>query len=198
MYRKEVYATSGVRMTVRFFGGWDYQAQDANYRYIADAGYAKGVPMGGDLPVRTDTNKAPSFLVAAMKDPLSGNLDRIQIIKGWLDAAGETHEKIYNVAWGDADRRRLDAAGKLPHVGDTVDVAEATWANTIGDPELATVWTDPDFDPSLKAFYYARVLEIPTPRWTAYDQKRFGVTMSDDVPMKGQERAWTSPIWFTP
>jgi len=198
MYRKEVYATSGVRMTVRFFGGWDYQAQDANYRYVADAGYAKGVPMGGDLPLQTDTNKAPSFLVAAMKDPLSGNLDRIQIIKGWLDAAGETHEKIYNVAWGDADRRQLDAAGKLPHVGDTVDVAKATWANTIGDPELATVWTDPDFDPSLKAFYYARVLEIPTPRWTAYDQKRFGVKMSDDVPMKGQERAWTSPIWYTP
>ena len=185
-------------MTVRFFGGWDFQALDAKNRYVADAGYAKGVPMGGDLTAQEGAGKAPSFLVAAMKDPLSGNLDRIQIIKGWLDANGDTHETIYNVAWGDADTRQLDAAGKLPTVGDTVDVQEATWTNTIGDPELATVWTDPDFDPSLKAFYYARVLEIPTPRWTAYDQKRFGVTMSDDVPMKGQERAWTSPIWYSP
>jgi hypothetical protein len=133
-----------------------------------------------------------------MKDPLSGNLDRIQIIKIWLSENGETHEKIYNIAWGDADRRQPDANGRIPQVGDTVDVAEASWTNTIGDPDLAAVWTDPDFDPSLKASYYARVLEIPTPRWTAYDQKRFGIKMSDDVPMKHQERAWTSPIWYTP
>jgi hypothetical protein len=198
MHRKETYATSGSRMTVRFFGGWDFEGADSDFRYIADAGYSKGVPMGGDLTGPADATKAPSFLVGAMKDPLSGNLDRIQIIKGWLDASGEVHEQIYNVAWGDADQRSLDAKGKLPAVGDTVDVANARWTNTIGDPDLSGVWSDPDFDPSLSAFYYVRVIEIPTPRWTAYDQKRFGVKMTDDVPMKHQERAWTSPIWYTP
>ena len=198
LYRKETYATSGTRMTVRFFGGWDFKAEDAKSRYLADAGYAKGVPMGGDLTNPTNGANAPSFLVAAMKDPRSGNLDRIQIIKGWLDASGEVHEKIYNVAWGDNDIRKLGADGKLPPVGDTVNVAEAAWTDTIGDPELSGVWTDPDFDPEQKAFYYARAIEIPTPRWTAYDQKRFGVKMSDDVEMKNQERAWTSSIWYTP
>ncbi len=198
MYRKETYATSGSRMTVRFFGGWNFQAEDAKSRYLADAGYAKGVPMGGDLTKQADGTQAPSFLVAAMKDPLSGNLDRIQIIKGWLGADGETHEKIYNVAWGDTDTRKLNADGKLPNVGDTVNVAEAAWTNTIGDPELSGVWTDPDFDPNMRAFYYARVIEIPTPRWTAYDQKRFDINMSDDVPMKHQERAWSSAIWYDP
>ncbi len=198
MKRKEVYATSGTRMTVRFYGGWDYQAEDANSRYIAGTGYAKGVPMGGDLPDAADGATAPSFLVAAMKDPMSGNLDRIQIIKGWLDTEGKTHEKIFDVVWGDADKRQRGSNGKLTPVGDTVDVAEATWSNTIGDPDLTTVWRDPEFDPTQSAFYYARVIEIPTPRWTAYDQKRFGVKMSDDVPMKHQERAWTSPIWYTP
>jgi len=198
MMRKEVYATSGTRIMVRFFGGWDYQSEDARTRYIADVGYAKGVPMGSDLPSASNSAKAPTFLVAALKDPLSGNLDRIQIIKGWLDGDGKNHEKIYNVAWGDADKRKAGPDGKLPPVGDTVDVAEATWTNTIGDPELIGVWADPDFDPGQRAFYYARVIEIPTPRWTAYDQKRFGITMSPDVPMKHQERAWTSPIWYTP
>ena len=198
MKRKEVYATSGTRMTVRFYGGWDYQPEDAQSRYIAGTGYAKGVPMGGDLADVPNGATAPSFLVAAMKDPMSGNLDRIQIIKGWLDAEGKTHEKVFDVVWGDADKRQPGSNGKLPPVGDTVDVAEATWSNTIGDPDLATVWRDPEFDPTQSAFYYARVIEIPTPRWTAYDQKRFGIKMSDDVPMKHQERAWTSPIWYNP
>ena len=153
--------------------------------------------MGGDLH-NAPQGKAATFLVAAMKDPLSGNLDRIQIIKGWMDEDGKLHEKVYDVVWGDADKRKPGADGKLPPVGSTVDVEKATWTNTIGDPELITVWKDPDFDPKQRAFYYARVLEIPTPRWTAYDAKRFGVKMSDDVPMITQERAYTSPIWYTP
>jgi hypothetical protein len=198
MWRRETYATSGTRMIVRFFGGWEFEPGDAATSYVAGAGYDKGVPMGTDLPAAGEQGKAPTFLVAAMKDPLSGNLDRIQIIKGWLDADGETHERIYDVAWGDADRRRPGANGKLPPVGDTVDVARATWTNTIGDPDLAAVWRDPDFDPTEPAFYYARVIEIPTPRWTAYDALRFGIEMSPEVPMKHQERAWTSPIWYTP
>jgi hypothetical protein len=198
MKRKEVYATSGSRMTVRLFGGWSFTDEDAKSRNIADTGYTKGVPMGGDLPAKSDSAKSPTFLVSAMMDAESGNLDRIQIIKGWLDSDGKTHEKVYDVAWGDADRRQPDKDGKLPPVGDTVDVADASWYNSIGDPDLRTVWTDPDFDASQSAFYYARVIEIPTPRWTAYDQKRFGIKMSNDVPMKVQERAWTSPIWYTP
>jgi len=198
MQRREVYATSGARPTVRFFGGWKFTAADANTRYIANAGYTKGVPMGADLPAMSKGADTPSFLVAAMKDPESGNLDRIQIIKGWLDADGETHEKIYDVVWGDAATRKPGSDGKLPPVGDTVDIANATWINTIGDSDLAAVWTDPDFDASQPAFYYVRVIDIPTPRWTAYDQKRFGIKMSADVPMKHQERAWTSPIWYTP
>jgi hypothetical protein len=198
MHRKEVYATSGSRMTVRFFGGWDFKTEDADNHSLAETGYAKGVPMGGDLTQQGDRNKSPSFLVAAMKDPISGNLDRIQIIKGWRTTDGELHEKIYNIAWGDMATRSLSKNGVLQSVGDTVNVPEATWQNTIGDPELTAVWTDPDFDPLLKAFYYIRVIEIPTPRWTAYDQKRFGIKMSDEVPMKTQERAWTSPIWYAP
>jgi len=198
MKRKEVYATSGTRMTVRLFGGWDFKPADARSRYLADTGYAKGVPMGGDLPKASAGAKAPTFLVAAMKDAQGGNLDRIQIIKGWLDKAGKPHEQIYNVAWGDAQRRKPGKNGKLPPVGDTVDVAHATWTNTIGDPELAATWRDPSFDPSLRAFYYVRVIEIPTPRWTAYDAMRFGIKMSPEVPMVHQERAWTSPIWYTP
>lgn len=198
MKRKEVYATSGSRMTVRLFGGWSFDEADASSRYIADPGYAKGVPMGGDLAAPGSDAKAPSFLVAAMMDPESGNLDRIQMIKGWLDSKGETHEKIYDVVWGDADTRQADSNGKLTPVGNTVDVADASWTNSIGDPDLRAVWTDPDFDATQSAFYYVRVLEIPTPRWTAYDQKRFGIKMSDDVPMQHQERAWTSPVWYTP
>ena len=197
MKRKEVYATTGPRMLVRFFGGWDFEAGDANNRLPGAVGYTKGVPMGGDLS-EAPTGKAPTFLVAALKDPYSGNLDRVQIVKGWLDKKGETREKIYDVVWADADKRKPGADGKLPPVGNTVDVKNATWTNTIGDPELITVWQDPDFDPSLKALYYVRVIEIPTPRWTAYDAKRFGVTMPDKVPMTTQERAYTSPIWYTP
>ncbi len=197
MERKETYATTGTRITVRFFGGWDFAAADAITRRPAQVGYAKGVPMGGDL-VNAPAGKAPSFLVAALKDPIGANLDRVQIIKGWIDAAGNTQEKVYDVAWGDADTRTPGADGKLPSVGTTVNVPDASYTNTIGDPELITVWTDPDFDPALKAFYYARVIEIPTPRWTAYDAKFFGITPAAEVRMTITERAYTSPIWYTP
>jgi hypothetical protein len=195
--RKEVYATTGSRMTVRFFGGFDFDASDALTRSPAIVGYAKGVPMGGDLR-DAPAGKAPTFLVAALRDPMGANLDRIQIIKGWLDAKGEVQEKVYDVVWGDADKRKPGNDGKLPPVGSTVDVANAIWTNTIGDPELITVWKDPDFDAKQRAFYYARVIEIPTPRWTAYDAARFGVKMPKEVPMTTQERAYTSPIWYTP
>ena len=196
MQRKEVYATTGPRMTVRFFGGFDFEAADARNRMPAAIGYRKGVPMGGDLH-QAPAGKAPTFLVAALKDAIGANLDRIQVVKGWLDKAGEVQEKVYDVVW--SGQRRPDAGtGKLPPVGNTVDVASATYTNTIGEPELITVWKDPDFDPSLRAFYYARVLEIPTPRWTAYDAKYFGVKLPPEVPMVQQERAYTSPIWYTP
>ncbi len=195
MQRKEVYASTGPRMLVRFFGGWDFVAEDAESRLPANVGYAKGVPMGGDITDAPE-GRAPTFLVAALRDPYSGNLDRIQIIKGWLDARGNTHEKVYDVAWsGD---REPGADGKLPPVGNTVNVERATWTNTIGAPELITVWTDPDFDPKQRAFYYARVLEIPTPRWTTYDAVRYGTELGDEVPRTTQERAYTSPIWYTP
>jgi len=195
MMRKETFATTGCRMLVRFFGGWDFTQADAMNRLPAAVGYAKGVPMGGDIFDAPD-GKSPNFLVAALKDPYSGNLDRVQIVKVWVDGGGARHEKIYHVAWsGD---RTPGPDGKLPSVGNTVDVASATWTNTIGAPELITVWTDPDFDPAQRAAYYARVIEIPTPRWTAYEAKRFGVTMPDKVPMTTQERAYTSPIWYTP
>jgi hypothetical protein len=198
MKRREVYGTSGTRMTLRFFGGWDYAAADAKAKDVAAVGYGKGVPMGGDLKPAPAGAKAPTFLVAAMKDPLFGNLDRIQIVKGWLGKDGKAQERVYDVAWSDADRRKPGKDGKLPPVGNTVDVANVTWTNTIGDPELGAVWKDPDFDPTQRAFYYARAIEIPTPRWTAYDQVRFGIKMSPEVPMTQQERAWSSPIWYTP
>jgi len=197
MQRKEVYATTGPRMMVRFWGGWEFEEADAKSRLPGEMGYGKGVPMGGDLR-KAPEGESPSFLVAALKDPLSGNLDRIQIVKGWLDKQGKTHEKVYNVAWGDAGSRQLDDTGKLPPVGNTVDVASATWTNTIGDPELISVWTDPDFDPDQRAFYYARVLEIPTPRWTAYEAKFYSIEAPERSPMITQERAYTSPIWYTP
>jgi hypothetical protein len=195
MQRKETYSTTGTRMIVRFFGGWDFAPADADNRLPAQVGYTKGVPMGGDLRA-APAGKSPTFLVAALKDPIGANLDRYQIVKGWLDASGTLHEKIYDVAWsGD---RKPGSDGKLPSVGGTVDVVNATWTNTIGAPELITVWTDPDFDPSQPACYYGRVIEIPTPRWTAYDAKRFGVQPLPGTAMTVTERAYTSPIWYTP
>ena len=193
--RKEVYATTGPRMIVRFFGGYDFDPKDAQTRNPAAIGYEKGVPMGGDLQ-QAAAGKSPTFLVAALKDPIGANLDRIQIVKGWLDAKGELQDKVYDVAWSDG--RKRGSNGKLPPVGNTVDMKTATWTNTIGATELITVWKDPDFNASLKAFYYVRVLEIPTPRWTLYDAARFGITMDPKVPMFEQQRAYTSPIWYTP
>ena len=195
MARKEVYGTTGPRMMVRFFGGWDYTSEDFNSRQPAFRGYEKGVPMGGDLSRRKD-GKEPTFMVYSLRDPIGANLDRIQIIKGWLDESGKTHEKVYDVAW--SDNRQPDKGGKLPLVGNTVDIKNATWFNTIGAAELGTVWTDPDFDPKERAFYYARVIEIPTPRWIVYDAFRFGVEIPKGAKTIHQERAYTSPIWYTP
>ena len=195
MKRRETYATTGTRMAVRLFGGWDFAPQDAHGRSPAAVGYTKGVPMGGDLRA-APSGKAPSFLVAALKDPIGANLDRIQIVKGWMTAKGELQEKVYDVSWG--GDRKPGRDGKLPPVGNTVDVANATWTNTIGAPELITVWKDPAFNPAERAFYYARVLEIPTPRWTAYDAKHFGNKPVAGTRMTIQERAYTSPIWYTP
>ncbi|WP_353329993.1 DUF3604 domain-containing protein [Phaeobacter sp. NW0010-22] len=190
--RREVYATTGPRITVRFFGG-DYTAGDLKNRDLARIGYANGVPMGGDLKA-TDT--APAFLVYALRDPIGANLDRIQIIKGWTLSDGSTQEKVYDVVWsGD---RLPGADGKLPPVGNTVDLNIPSWTNDIGKADLATVWVDPDFDPSQHAFYYARVIEIPTPRWTAYDAVKFDVDMPVEVKLITQERAYTSPIWYSP
>jgi len=195
MQRKEVYATTGPRILVRFFGGWDYIPADLNSRQPAFRGYEKGVPMGGDL--RPEKGKeAPTFMVYALRDPIGANLDRIQIVKGWLDKNGKTHEKVYNVAWSDG--RKPDEQGKLPPVGNTVDMKNANWTNTIGASELGTVWTDPDFEPAQSAFYYAWVLEIPTPRWVVYDAFRFGVPIPEEAETTHQERAYTSPIWYTP
>ena len=245
--RKEVYATTGTRMMVRMFGGWDFKPGDDQKSDFVALGYEKGVPMGGELhgdpqaaAVRkayktgktsksevlgylgygqnapgdapandagqdyigiaaelTRLQKSPTFLVAVLKDPIGGNLDRVQMVKGWLDSEGEVHEKVYDIAWSD-DRIQDPTTGKLPPVGNTVNIPEATWTNTIGNVQLSTVWQDPDFDADEKAFYYVRVLEIPTPRWTAYDAKRFGVEMGPEVPMTIQERAYTSPIWYIP
>jgi hypothetical protein len=194
MMRRETFSTTGPRMTVRFFGGYDFTDADAAGN-LAKAGYAKGVPMGGDLKA-APAGKRATFLIAAMKDPEGANLDRVQIIKGWLGADGKTQERIYEVKWAGA--RKLGPNGKLPAIGSTVDVAKATYTNTIGAATLVARWTDPDFDPKLKAVYYVRVLEIPTPRWTAFDQARFNYTMPANVPHVLQERAFTSPIWYSP
>ncbi len=195
MERKEVYGTTGSRMAIRFFGGWDFTNDDLNSRQPAFQGYDKGVPMGGDLRPR-EGNAAPSFMVYALRDPIGANLDRIQIVKGWLDDAGDTQERVYDVVWSPG--RELDPNGNLPPVGNTVDVESANWTNTIGASELGVVWTDPDFDPDHPAFYYARVLEIPTPRWVVYDAFRFGVEIPDGARTIHQERGYTSPIWYTP
>jgi hypothetical protein len=195
MVRKETYATTGPRMMVRFFGGWDYNDDDLRSRAPAFRGYEKGVPMGGDLTM-APSGRAPTFMAYALRDPIGANLDRIQIIKGWMDSGDNLQEKVYDVTWsGD---RQPDANGKLPPVGNTVDLEAANWTNTIGASELMVVWTDPDFDPDERAFYYVRVLEIPTPRWLVYDKVRLGAEIPEGAQLVHQERAYTSPIWYTP
>ena len=196
MQRKEVYGTTGPRMLVRFFGGWDFEDSDTNTRQPAEIGYAKGVPMGGDMSEAPD-GKSPTFLIGVLKDPIGANLDRVQIVKGWVDSGGELKERVYDVVVSDG--REINEEGRcLTPVGNTVDVPSATWSNTIGATEFISVWKDPDFDASLRAFYYVRVLEIPTPRWTTYDAKYYGLDVGDEVEMVHQERAYTSPIWYTP
>jgi hypothetical protein len=196
MERKETYATTGPRMLVRFFGGWEFNENDMRSRAPAFRGYEKGVPMGGNLTAAPG-NKAPTFMVYSLRDPIGANLDRIQIIKGWLDSKGKTHERVYDVAVSGGREIGPDGRCKTP-VGNTVDLEAANWTNTIGAAELATVWTDPDFDPKEKAFYYARVLEIPTPRWVVYDKVRLGAEIPKEAKLIHQERAYSSPIWYTP
>lgn len=194
--RKEVFATSGSRITLRFFGGWDYAPDTIHAADFVKQGYARGVPMGGELSAE-DHQGAPVFLVHAMKDPLDANLDRVQIVKGWLDRKGEQHEKVYDVALSDG--RTVDpTTGKAPAVGSTVNADDASYENSIGAAQLAAQWSDPDFDPKQSAFYYARVIEIPKPRWTTYDRKHFGIEWPEEVPDSVQDRAYSSPIWYTP
>lgn len=196
MERREAYGTTGTRIRLRFFGGWDFEDADIVGRNLAKVGYTKGVPMGSDLLAAPDATAAPNFLVFALRDPMGANLDRVQIVKGWLDADGNPQERVYDVAWSDA--RVPDSNGKLPDVGNTVDISKPSWTNTIGASELGAVWADPEFDPDLKAFYYARVIEIPTPRWTAYDRVKFNLDLPDTIPLTTTERAYSSPIWYAP
>lgn len=196
MMRKEVYATTGTRLKVRVFGGWDFAADEVQRPDFARQGYARGVPMGGDL-TNAPAGKAPTLMVRALRDADGANLDRVQVIKGWLDENGETLERIFDVSV--SDDRKIDKNGMCSTpIGSTVDVANASYTNSIGDPVMTAYWTDPDFDPEERAFYYVRVIEIPTPRWTAYDAKYFSVKMPDDLRMVVQDRAYTSPIWYTP
>jgi len=194
MMRREVYATTGPRMQVRFFGGFDFTAEDT--ADLVKTGYTKGVPMGGDL--KGGDGEAPQFLISALMDPESASLDRIQVIKGWVDATGKSQEKIYNVSWSNADARKLGANGKLAPVPNTVDLTKGTWDNATGAPELVTFWQDPDFNAAQNAFYYVRVLEIPTPTWPVYDALKFSLTLPEEVIKIQQERAYSSPIWYTP
>jgi hypothetical protein len=197
MQKKEVYATTGTRIAVRFFGGWEYGDDDIFQPDAISIGYDKGVPMGGDLPTPPEGASAPVFMVGALKDAWSGNLDRAQIIKLWVDDDGKRQERVYDVAA--SDDRKIGSDGRVEKpVGTTVDEANASYLNTIGDPELRAVWTDPEFDPNRPAVYYARVLEIPTPTWQSHDAKFFGIKMPEGVPLSHQERAYTSPIWYTP
>jgi hypothetical protein len=196
MKRREVYATTGSRITLRFFGGWNYQANDIDRPAYLDVAYRKGVPMGGDL-TQGPKGGAPTFMLIAAKDPDGANLDRVQIVKGWLEREGSLGEKVYDVAWS-GGRTADPETGKVPAVGSTVDVAKATYENSIGAAHLDAVWQDPDFDPKQRAFYYARVIEIPRPRWTAYDTAFFELTPQEEIPMVIQDRAYSSPIWYTP
>ena len=193
MKRREAYATTGPRIQLRFFGGTTFTAEDIDALDIAGVGYAKGVPMGSDLVTGAET---PVFLVAASKDPLSANLDRIQIVKGWLDASGEMKEKVYDVAWSGS--RKPDEQGRLSPVGSTVDLELPGWEDSIGAASLVTVWRDPEFNDAERAFYYVRFLEIPTPRWTAYDRAKYKLDLPDEIPLAVQQRAYSSPIWYTP
>lgn len=195
MQRREVYASTGPRMTVRMFAGWDFESDDAFKPDLVEVGYRKGVPIGGDL-TQAPKRRSPSFLVHAVRDPDGANLDRVQVIKGWRDTKGKLQEKVYNVAL--SDNRKVNASGDTDPVGNTVDLSDATYTNRIGDPELTTVWTDPDFDAREHAFYYVRVLEIPTPRWTDFDVARNSAKLSPQIPVMTQERLYTSPIWYTP
>jgi len=196
MKRKEVYATTGTRIRVRVFAGWDFKPDEVTRPDFIAQGYRRGVPMGGELRTAPD-GKAPAFMVRALRDPDGANLDRIQIIKGWLDAKGESHERIYDVAVSDGRKVGADGRVKQP-VGNTVDLDTATWTNTIGAAVLGAHWVDPEFDPRQHAFYYVRVLEIPTPRWTTYDTVFYGIDRPDNVPATIQDRAYTSPVWYTP
>jgi hypothetical protein len=197
--KKETYATSGTFIRLRFFGGWDYPADLVEDKEFVKKAYEGGVPMGGDLPPHPEKDyaKVPSFAIWALKDPNSANLDRVQIVKGWYQN-GYAFEKVYDVVWSEADKRKMGADGKVPPVGNTVDIKKATYTNDIGDTQLSAVWTDPDFDPTHHAIYYARVIEIPTPRWTTFDAKALGIDPPADVAPTLQERAWSSPIWYTP